>query len=195
VNKDNPIAGVTPDQLESIFHAAGGTAKHAAKWSDLGVTGELAAKPIRIHARSEVSGTQSFIKQLIVRGGELAAVAQTHESNEEVCKGVAADAAGVGLSGFGEATDQMKAVPLIINGVKVPATEQSFLTGQYPLVRPLMLVIDKSQMTRDGGLRESILRYVLSRDGQLEAVRSGFYPLDPGYIRHQIDNVSGLQMR
>lgn len=195
VNKANPIVGVTPDQLESIFRAPNAGQKHAATWGDLGVQGEWAAKPIRIHGRSEISGTQGFIKQLVIRGGELATLAETHKSNEEVCKGILADPNGVGLSGFGEAIEQLKPVSLILNGVVVPANEQSFLTGQYPLVRPLVLVVDKEQMKSDGGLRESILRYVLSRDGQLEAVRAGFYPLDPAYIRHEIDSVSGPQMR
>ena len=77
----------------------------------------------------------------------------------------------------------------------MPATEQSFLSGQYPFVRPLLLVIDKSQMASDGGLREAMLRYVLSRDGQLEAVREGFFPLDPAFIRKQLDQISGPQMR
>jgi len=195
VNKNNPIVGVTPEQLESIFRAAGGKAKHVATWGELGVTGELATKPIRIHSRSEVSGTTSFIKQMVLRGGEMAKEAQSHKSNEEICVAIGTDMAGVGISGFGEDTDQVRPVALIMNGVRVPATEQSFLSGQYPFVRPLLLVIDKAQMASDGGLREAVLRYVLSRDGQLEAVREGFFPLDPAYIRKQLDQISGPQMR
>lgn len=195
VHKDNPIAGVSPEQLESIFRAAGGSGKHASTWGDLGVIGEIAKKPIRIHSRSEVSGTTNFIKQLVLRGGEMAKEAQSHRSSDEVCAAIGQDQAGVGICGFGEATAQVRPVSLILNGVRVPATEQSFLSGQYPFVRPLMLIIDKSQMATDGGLRESMLRYVLSRDGQLEAVREGFFPLDPAFIRKQLDLISGPQMR
>ena len=195
VHKDNPVAGVTPEQLESIFRAAGGTGKHASNWGELGVTGEISKKPIRIHSRSEVSGTTSFIKQLVLRGGEMAKEAQSHRSSDEVCTAIGEDLAGVGICGFGEANAKVRPVPLILNGVKVPATEQSFLSGQYPFVRPLLLVIDKSQMASDGGLREAMLRYVLSRDGQLEAVREGFFPLDPAFIRKQLDQISGPQMR
>lgn len=195
VHKSNPIAGVTPDQLESIFRAPGGKGKHVATWGELGVTGELASKPIRIHSRSEVSGTTTFIKQMVLRGGEMAKEAQSHKSNEEICIAIGSDAGGVGICGFGEATDQVKPVALIMNGIRVPATEQSFLSGQYPFVRPLLLIIDKAQMATDGGLREAVLRYVLSRDGQLEAVREGFFPLDPTYIRKQLDQISGPQMR
>ena len=50
-------------------------------------------------------------------------------------------------------------------------------------------------MATDGGLREAILRYVLSRDGQLEAVRADFFPMDPAFIRQQLDSISGPQMR
>jgi phosphate transport system substrate-binding protein len=195
VHKSNPITGVTPEQLESIFRAPGGKGKHVATWGELGLTGELASKPIRIHSRSEVSGTTTFIKQMVLRGGEMAKEAQSHKSNEEICTAIGADVSGVGICGFGEATDQVRSVALIMNGVRVPATEQSFLSGQYPFVRPLLLIIDKAQMASDGGLREAVLRYVLSRDGQLEAVREGFYPLDPAYIRKQLDQISGPQMR
>ena len=195
VHKNNPLAGVTPEQLESIFRAPDGKGKHVTTWGELGVTGELASKPIRIHSRSEVSGTKTFIKQMVLRGGEMAKEAQSHKSSEEICMAIGTDTGGVGICGFGEATDQVRPVALIINGIRVSATEQSFLTGQYPFVRPLLLIIDKAQMGTDGGLREAILRYVLSRDGQLEAVREGFFPLDPAYIRKQLDQISGPQMR
>jgi len=195
VHKDNPITGVTPEQLESIFRAPGGNAKHAATWGEIGVSGDLAAKPIRIHSRSEASGTTNYIKQLVLRGGAIAKEAQSHKSSEEVCAAIGSDVAGVGICGFGEASTVVKPVSLVINNVRIPANEQSFLSGQYPFVRPLLLIIDKAQMTTDGGLRESILRYILSRDGQLEAVRAGFFPLDPSFIRQQLDLIRGPQMR
>jgi phosphate transport system substrate-binding protein len=195
VNKSNPIAGVTPEQLESIFRAPGGNGKHAANWSEVGLTGDLGAKAIRIHSRSEISGTTAFVKQQILQNGPMAKEAQSHKSNEEVCKAIASDPQGVGICGFGEATPDIRAVPLVLNGVIVPASEQSFLTGLYPFVRPLVLVVDKAQMATDGGLREAILSYILSRDGQLEAVRAGFFPMDPSFIRHELDQICGPQMR
>jgi phosphate transport system substrate-binding protein len=195
VHKDNPITGVTPEQLESIFRAPGGKGKHVATWAELGVKGDLAAKAIRIHSRSETSGTTNFIKQLILQGDEMAKEAQSHKTSDEVCSAIGDDLAGVGIGGFGDAMPKVRAVSLILHGAPVPATESSFLAGQYPFVRPLVLVIDKEQMKTDGGLRESILRYVLSRDGQLEAVREGFFPIDPAFIRQQLDQISGPQMR
>jgi ABC-type sulfate transport system substrate-binding protein len=59
----------------------------------------------------------------------------------------------------------------------------------------LILIIDKETAKSDQGLREGILRYVLSRDGQLEAIRAGFFPVDPAFIRKQLDGISGPQVR
>jgi len=195
VHRDNPISSITPEQLESIFRAASSGKPHAAKWGDLGVQGEWADKPIRIHSRSDISGTTGFIKQWVAGGSELAKSAQVHETNADVTKGVGTDKLGVALSGFGEANPTVRAVPLVLGGVAVEATESNFLTGKYPFVRPLILIIDKEATKNDGGLREGVLRYVLSRDGQLEAIRAGFYPLDPAFIRKQLDGISGPQVR
>jgi len=195
VHPENPIASVTPEQLESIFRAPGNGRPHAATWGDLGVSGAWKDRAIRIHSRSDISGTTGFVRNWVVQGAALARSAQVHESNEKVCAGIADDVNGIGLAGFGEANPKVRAVPLEIQGVVVPANESSFLAGRYPFVRPLVLVVDKSVMATDGGLRESILRYVLSRDGQLEAVRAGFFPVDPSYIRKQLDSISGPQLR
>jgi phosphate transport system substrate-binding protein len=195
VHRENPIASVTPEQLESIFRAAGAKKPHASTWGDLGLQGEWADKPIRIHSRSDISGTTGFIHQWVVQGDPMSRSAQVHETNEKICSGIAEDKFGVGLSGFSHANENVRAVPLLLNGVQVPATEASFLSGMYPFVRPLVLIIDKSMLTSDGGLRESILRYALSRDGQLEAVRAGFFPIDPSFIRKQLDGICGPQLR
>ena len=195
VHPDNPIQSVTPEQLEAIFRAAGTDRPHASTWGDLGLAGDWKEKSIRIHSRSDVSGTTGFIRNWVVQGSALARSAEVHETNEKVCVGIANDRFGVGLAGFGEANGKIKAVPLEIQGTVVPANESSFLAGRYPFVRPLVLIVDKSVMVSDGGLRESMLRYVLSRDGQLEAVRAGFYPVDPAFIRKQLDSISGPQVR
>ena len=195
VHRDNPLSSVTPQQLESIFRASGKGKPSISKWGDLGLTGDWKDQLVRVHSRSDVSGTTGFIKQWVLGGDDLTKSAQVHETNHDVTKGVGGDKLGVALSGFGESNPSVRSIPLVINGVAIEANETNFLAGRYPFVRPLMLVIDKEMLKQDGGLRESILRYVLSRDGQLEAVRAGFYPLDPAFIRKQLDSISGPQVR
>lgn len=195
VAKSNPVASVTPEQLEAILRAPTNNQPSITKWGEIGLTGDWANQPIRLHSRNDLSGNTGFIKNWIVRGASLARSAEVHETNEQLAKGVANDPVGAGILGFAEANDSIRGVPLVLQGVPVEPTEENFLAGRYTLVRPLTLIIDRAAMQSDGGLRESILRYVLSRDGQMEAVRSGFYPLDPAFIRKQLDTISGPQLR
>jgi phosphate transport system substrate-binding protein len=195
VHPSNPIASISPEQLEMIFRSPEAGKPHASTWGQLGLQGEWADKPIRIHSRSDISGTTGFIRHWVIGGDALARSAQVHETNEKLRDGIADDPYGVGLNGFGIANASVRAVPLLLGGSLVQANESSFLSGKYPFVRPLVLVIDKAMLETDQGLRESILKYVLSRDGQLEAVRAGFYPLDPAFIRRQLEGMSGPQLR
>lgn len=195
VHKDNPIAALSPDQIQKLFGADAAGKSNASTWGQLGVEGPLASQPIRIHHRSQISGTRNFIKASILGGAELAEPAATHMSNVEICQAIAKDPTGVGMCGFGDGNEGVRAVPLFLNQQKVEATETGFLSGAYPMVRPLSLIFDKSMIGKDNGLREAVIRYILSRDGQSEAIRAGFYPLDPNFIRQEIVQLTGTQIR
>ena len=195
VHKDNPIAGMTPEQIQKLFGATSDGKPTATTWGDLGVQGAMASQTIRIHHRSAISGTRNFIKTSILGGANLAEPAETHESNMEICKAIGKDPTGVGMCGFGDGNEGVRSLALMLNGKKVDASESSFLSGLYPLVRPLALVLDKSLLAKDNGLRSSIISYILSRDGQTEAIRAGFFPLDPNFIRQQSVQLTGPQLR
>lgn len=195
VHESNPLKGVTPEQFEAMLRAPGQKGPHIANWTELGLSGDFDGKKIQFHCRSEISGTKSFIKNVILRGEELTDEAGSHESNGAVCEAIANDPFGMGLAGFGSIKPGIRPVPLILNGVTVPASEESFLMGQYPLVRPLVIVFDRAEMKKDGGLREEILRYILSREGQLEAIREGFFPLDPSFVHQELDMICGPRIR
>ena len=89
----------------------------------------------------------------------------------------------------------VRKVPVLVNNQIVQATEENVLTGRYPLVRPLVLVFDRSKSMEDSNLRESITRFVLSREGQLAVMKSGFFPVDQDFAKHQIAEVFGQQLR
>jgi phosphate transport system substrate-binding protein len=105
------------------------------------------------------------------------------------------DTKGVGFADINFEHLDIRRVPIMVQGELIQANEMNVLAGKYPIVRPLMLVLDKEQLTKDGKLRESILRYVLSRDGQAVVMKSGFFPLDPGFINHQLTELFGKQLR
>jgi phosphate transport system substrate-binding protein len=64
VHKDNPIKGLTFQQVDAIFSKTrkGGLDKDIRTWGDLGLTGEWADKPISLYGRNSASGTYGFFK-------------------------------------------------------------------------------------------------------------------------------------
>ncbi len=193
VNENNPIKSLSPEQLQGVFGLGENGQPLISTWGQLGVTGPLANEKIRIHHRSEISGTRNFIQQSLLGGKPLAEPAETHKSNHDICQAIAKDPAGVALCGFGDRVEGIRPLALELRGQVIEATDANFLAGQYPMVRPLSLVFDRAQLSQDGGLRASILKYILSRDGQREAILAGFFPLNPDFIRQELVQITGTQ--
>jgi phosphate transport system substrate-binding protein len=193
VNEKNPVKSLSPEQIQGVLGLGPNGESVISTWGQLGVTGELANQKIRIHHRSEVSGTRNFIQQSLLGGKPLAEPAETHKSNHEICQAVAKDPAAIALCGFGDRVDGTRTVALEIHGQVVEANDANFLAGKYPMVRPLSLVLDRAQLGQDRGLRQSILKYILSRDGQREAILAGFFPLNPDFIRQELVQLTGTQ--
>jgi len=195
VHKSNPLAGVSPETVKAIF-AAGVDGKPKAKlWGDLGVEGGLASAPIVAYERDAASGSQTFLSRVLLSGAQVAPSHKICESNFDVCKSIGADPKGVGFADINYFHPEVRRVPVLVQGNLIEANEAMVLAGKYPIVRPLLVVFDKSQLAGDGKLRESILRYLLSRDGQSVVVKAGFYPADPGFIKHQLTEIFGQQLR
>jgi phosphate transport system substrate-binding protein len=124
----------------------------------------------------------------------MASFAATHRSQAELLAETAKDPASLALGGIRDA-EGVRPLSLIINGNVVIPSETAFLAGEYPLVRPLTLVFDKSLIEADNGLRREILSYVLSRQGQEEVLRAGFFPVNPNFIAQQMASFSKSQLR
>jgi phosphate transport system substrate-binding protein len=195
VNASNPIEHITPQQLQALFAAGANGDANVATWGDIGVGGALGGRAINRYEREPGSGTHAFVAKTLLGGGKVASSKSVGKSAGEIAAMVANDPAGTGLTGLASSDKKVRMVPLLINGEKVDATERAILSGKYPLMRPLVLVIDKDQIAKDGGVREAVIEYVLSRDGQMDVMKAGFYPLNPSFIRQQLAAVNGLQLR
>lgn len=189
VHKDNPLQAVTPEQLQVLLSQNAQTT-----WAQAGVTGPLAQKPVRIHGRGDQNSTKEFIESTILAGRPMASFAATHRSQAELLAEAAKDPASLALGGIRDA-EGVRPLSLIINGNEIAPSENAFLAGEYPLVRPLTLVFDKSLIEADNGLRREILSYVLSRQGQEEVLRAGFFPVNPNFIAQQMASFSKSQLR
>jgi len=195
VHRSNPLSSISPDTVKAIF-AAGKDGKPKARvWGDLGVQGLLSNEPIAVYERESNSGSRVFVSRVLLGGAELTSSLVPCNSNTDICVAISKDTKGVGFADINFEHPDVRRVPLMVQGELVQANEINVLAGKYPIVRPLMLVLDKDQLTKDGKLRESILRYVLSRDGQNVVMKSGFFPLDPGFVHHQLTELFGQQLR
>ena len=194
-HKSNPIQSVSLDAFRTVFaEAPDGDAKPKV-WGDLGVTGSIASESIARYERGTDSGTQTFLTRVLLAGAKTAKPKKICASNSEVCESISGDPLGVGIADANATGPNLRRLPLLVDNQFVDATEENVLTGKYPLVRPLILIFDKSKAGADGRLRESMIRFVLSREGQMSVMKSGFYPVDPGFAHHQISEVFGQQVR
>lgn len=195
VHKSNPLVSISPETVKAIFAAGPDGTSKAKVWGDLGVQGPLSHEPISVYEREPNSGSRVYISRVLLGGAKLTSKLIPCNSNTDLFKAISKDPKGVGFADINFEHPDVRRVPLVVQGELVQANEENVLAGKYPIVRPLMLVLDKEQLTQDGKLRESILRYVLSRDGQMVLMKSGFFPLDAGFINHQLTELFGQQLR
>jgi phosphate transport system substrate-binding protein len=98
----------------------------------------------------------------------------------QICEAVTKDPGGVGYLSLSLApATQGKVLPLVLNtGEVVPAPKMGeAVDPRYPLVRQLYVVLKWEQGKPMPAMTEELLRYVLSRSGQEDAVKAGLLPL------------------
>jgi len=180
VHKDNPIKGLTLQQVDAIFskNRKGGYPKDIVTWGDLGLTGEWANKPISLYGRNSASGTYGYFKEVALFNGDYRDTVKEQPGSSAVVQGVASDKYAIGYSGVGYKTADVKTVPLgKSEGKYYDATAQYAYSGEYPLARFLYIYLNKNPNQALDPLRREFLKYVLSKEGQMIVIKDGFFPV------------------
>jgi phosphate transport system substrate-binding protein len=181
VHKDNPLAGLSLQQVDAIFSKTrkGGHEKEIKTWGDLGLTGEWAAKPISLYGRNSASGTYGYFKEHALFGGDYRDEVKEQPGSSSVVQGVASDRYAIGYSGIGYKTADVRAVPLASGGSQdfVAAEPANAYSGEYPLARFLLLYVNHKPASELDPLRREFVRYILSKEGQSDVVKDGYYPV------------------
>jgi phosphate binding protein len=184
VHKDNPIAGLTLQQVDGIFSSTfkrGG--KNITKWGQLGLSGDWANKPISLYGRNSASGTYGFFKENAMNKGDYKTTVKEQPGSSSVVQGVSSDLGGIGYSGIGYKTSGVKAIKLGVSGDKLAEpSHENALNGNYPLARFLYIYINKAPGKPTDKLISEFLRFVLSKEGQQIVVKDGYYPLPAKFI-------------
>ncbi len=182
VHKDNPIAqkGLTLQQVDAIFSKSrkGGSNNDIRTWGDLGLTGEWANKPISLYGRNSASGTYGYFKDVALFGGDYKDSVKEQPGSSSVVQSVASDKYGIGYSGIGYMTADVRAVPLAgASGPAVAATPDNAYSGEYPLSRFLYMYVNYRPGSQLDPLRREFVKYVFSQQGQSDVVKDGYFPV------------------
>jgi phosphate transport system substrate-binding protein len=181
VHKDNPIESLSLQQIDAIFSKTrkGGLEADIRTWGDVGLTGEWANKPISLYGRNSASGTYGYFKEHALFKGDYKDSVKEQPGSASVVQGVASDKYGIGYSGIGYKTADVKAVALKKDAETdaVPATAQFAYTGKYPLARFLYLYVNYQPGAELDPLRGEFIKFVFSQEGQQNVIKDGYYPI------------------
>lgn len=180
VNKDNPIKGLSLQQVDAIFSKTrkGGYPSDIRTWGQAGLVSEWASKPISLYGRNSASGTYGYLKKNALFGGDYKDEVKEQPGSSSVVQGVASDKFGIGYSGIGYKTADVRAVPLAVEGDDFVAAEPAnAYSGEYPLARFLYLYVNHKPGTELDPLRREFIRYIFSKQGQQDVVKDGYYPV------------------
>lgn len=181
VHKDNPIQSLTMTQLDAIFskNRKGGYAKNIRTWGDVGLTGKWASKPISLYGRNSASGTYGYFKKVALFKGDYKDTVKEQPGSSAVVQGVASDLFGIGYSGVGYKTADVRTVPLSLEeyDTAYDANAVNAYSGDYPLARFLYVYVNKNPSQDLDPLRSEFIKFVLSKPGQKTVIKDGYYPI------------------
>lgn len=193
VNKDNPVEGLTLQQVDAIFSKSrkGGFATDIRLWGEAGLTGEWQQQPIGLYGRNSASGTYGYFKDHALFKGDFKDSVKEQPGGSSVVQGIASDRFAIGYSGIGTRTADVRAVPLAeaAGSPFVAAEPDNAYSGEYPLARFLYVYINKEPNKELDPVRREFVRYVFSRDGQENVVKEGYLPVPAEVARETLTAV------
>ena len=215
VNKDNPLAKLTLQQLDGIYgdHRTGGwqdlswhtevargADKNIRTWGQLGLTGEWADKPIHVYGPPGIyPGGISFFQTRVFGGADSWNEAlQEFADRKAMMAALSKDRYGIAYTGICYETPQVKPLALAdkSDGPYVPIRRETVADHTYPLTRLTYIYFatdrpdgDPADPKVDPKIRE-FLRYILSRQGQQDVLREGQYlPLTEDIVHQQLQKL------
>lgn len=201
VHKDNPLTQLTLAQVDAIFgaeHRRG--AANIRHWGELGLGGEWRDHPITPYSWKDqdfslfiqdtvMAGSHRWNNDLREFGHARKPDGSQYDHGKRILDALAADRYGIAISNIRYANPSVKplAIALTEGGPYVEATPQTLVAQAYPLTRIIPAFVDRPPgQPLDPKLRE-FLRYILSREGQQDIIRTtGYLPLGAAAIREQL---------
>jgi phosphate transport system substrate-binding protein len=189
VHPENPVKSLTRNQLQQIYRDRGDSPP--AKWADCGVAGPLAEQVVEPHCREADSVSRRYFRGFVLDPEEKEGKLIEHTTHSEHADAVAASKGAIGYVTRTAVSDRVKVVPLVLaeGSPAIGPTDEAIASGAYPLVRELFIVVRVPKGKSLAGIEEELVRYALSRSGQADVVKDGFYPLARPELNAQFDRL------
>lgn len=181
VNKDNPIEGLSFPEVDAIFSSTRkmGAKRRSEKWADFLSGSPVASQSITCYGRNAASGTYGYFKEVVMGDGDFGNWVNELPGSSAVVQSVGKNLNGIGYSGIGYKTADVKALSLAteIGGEVIAPTPENAYNGAYPLSRYLYLSVNYDERSGLDPLRREFLKYVFSKQGQQQVVKDGYLPV------------------
>ncbi len=203
VNLDNPINGISIEQLRQIY-----TSAKPVTWADLGQSGELASHPVNAYGMINLRptgnppGIVNYLQRTIADGQALSGhVIQKDGSSgshalEEIVNAVGDDPLAIGYSGFQFASESTKTIPVAhgTSGPYVSGTPSSVAAMHYPLARSVYIAVHPAPDRLHADATDRFLSFVHGDTGQqcVQDSKANFLPL-PIHRRQRPTSLNGNQ--
>lgn len=202
VNKDNPVEGLSLAEVDAIFskNRKMGYSEDITLWGQVDQPAleksPWKTAPISIYGRNSASGTYGYFKKNVLGKGDYKDSVKEQPGSSSVVQGVASDEFGIGYSGIGYKTADVKAVALAANPgeTPVPAEAEYAYSGDYPLSRFLFLSVNYKPGSQLPPLQREFIKYIFSQQGQTDVVKDGYLPVTAPVAKEQLEAV-GIEMK
>ena len=191
VHKDNPIEGLTIEQVDAIFSSTRkcGSTSDIVAWGQTGLKdGTWVNRDIQMYGRNSVSGTYGYFKKKALCKGDYKSTVNEQPGSASVVQSVTESLNGIGYSGIGYKTSGVRAVPLSKQAGErlIDATPDAAVSGDYPLARFLYVYVNKHPNKPLPPLEREFIKMVLSKSGQQVVVKDGYIPLPATVAKKQL---------
>lgn len=179
VHPSNPVRALAWDAQSGSPLSISGD-KTVSTWADLGVDGDLAAKPLNYILITPSHGLRSVSESVLALAKNSSATKTEKQNQLEIIEAVAADPTAIAVvSAQRVPKDSVRALPIALDASRVisPSNPQAVDAG-YPLLRKLSIVARLEDSGKLAPQVDEFLRFVLSRQGQDTLIQDGLIPLD-----------------
>ena len=182
VNADNPLSGITREQLNGIFSITHSMTKDPIiRWSDLDRKLPLGDQFMPIYTLPESHGTMQAFHDFAMPGEQLQTIMRfTEPAASSVVNACCAYPTALGISGYSNRQPRARMVP-VSPGLGKPAVAPSFQSirdRSYPMWRPMNLVVLAKDAQQVSPMTLDFLRFAWSEAGQDTCATLGMVVVD-----------------